>query len=317
MSDLSELLAKSPLFSNNIMGNKVTAQSQVNVMMNHFGVVADSDPTSPGSQAERFFTNKISAEVGFSAIVNEVANFLSTDNVPTEFAEVAALLDNKALVSKAYVETNPPDDFALTTEIGNLVGSSGNDIFIGDKNTTSVADTLVGGDGKNILQLSSANIAPNNSSRIEKVLYTTPDGDISVADFSDVNSVQGRSMTLLANGDYSYTPAVGFFGADSFDYIVNDGNGASDIGTVNITVNEISSPPAPVEIIVDNQDSSQTSISGSWTPSSGTGPHAGNSVYANSNGESFTWGPDLSPNGVHEIATWWTYWNNRDESVTY
>ena len=171
MSDLSELLAKSPLFSNNIMGNKVTAQSQVNVMMNHFGVVADSDPTSPGSQAERFFTNKISAEVGFSAIVNEVANFLSTDNVPTEFAEVAALLDNKALVSKAYVETNPPDDFALTTEIGNLVGSSGNDIFIGDKNTTSVADTLVGGDGKNILQLSSANIAPNNSSRIEKVLY--------------------------------------------------------------------------------------------------------------------------------------------------
>ncbi len=44
MSDLSDQLARIPLFTDNIMGVKVTIQSQVIVMMNHFGVVADSDP---------------------------------------------------------------------------------------------------------------------------------------------------------------------------------------------------------------------------------------------------------------------------------
>ena len=161
MLDLANLLAVSPSFTENIIGGKVTIQSQVDVMMNNFGVVADSDPNSPGSQAEKFFIDKISAGVGFGAIVDEAINYLSQDNVPTEFAAVAALLDNKALVSEIYVGSPPPDDFATNVALlANVTATSPAtreeaisfvDIFAANKiSLTNAADNLVGTSGINV-----------------------------------------------------------------------------------------------------------------------------------------------------------------------
>lgn len=65
-----------------------------------------------------------------------------------------------------------------------------------------------------------------------------PDGDSLTVDVgaSDATSAQGGTVSLNADGSFSYTPAGGFTGEDTFNYTVTDGNGGTDTATVTITV---------------------------------------------------------------------------------
>ena len=55
-----------------------------------------------------------------------------------------------------------------------------------------------------------------------------------------INAGPGHgSVTLNANGGFTYIPAAGYTGADSFTYHANDGNLNSNIVTVSITVNAL------------------------------------------------------------------------------
>ena len=51
------------------------------------------------------------------------------------------------------------------------------------------------------------------------------------------------SVTLNADGSFSYTPAANFNGADSFTYKASDGTADSNVATVNVTVNPVNDPP--------------------------------------------------------------------------
>jgi VCBS repeat-containing protein/predicted outer membrane repeat protein len=51
------------------------------------------------------------------------------------------------------------------------------------------------------------------------------------------------SLTLNANGSFTYQPAANYNGPDSFTYKVNDGHVDSSVATVSITVNPINDPP--------------------------------------------------------------------------
>ena len=51
------------------------------------------------------------------------------------------------------------------------------------------------------------------------------------------------SVTLAANGSFSYTPDAGFLGTDTFTYRANDGATSSAATTVTITVEEVVEPP--------------------------------------------------------------------------
>lgn len=75
---------------------------------------------------------------------------------------------------------------------------------------------------------------------------TDPDGDpLTVA----VDTAPGHgSLTLNANGSFTYTPAENFYGTDAFSYTVADGKGGTAVGTATITVKSVD--PAPV---VDEQ----------------------------------------------------------------
>ena len=44
-------------------------------------------------------------------------------------------------------------------------------------------------------------------------------------------------VTIASSGDFTYTPDAGYVGADSFTYILEDGNGGSDTGNVSIQLN--------------------------------------------------------------------------------
>ena len=49
-------------------------------------------------------------------------------------------------------------------------------------------------------------------------------------------SAQNGNVTINADGSFTYNPAPGFEGNDSFTYTLNDGEGPSDTGTVSIVV---------------------------------------------------------------------------------
>ena len=70
---------------------------------------------------------------------------------------------------------------------------------------------------------------------------TDVDGDSLTARL--VRGPSNGSMSLSPRGEFSYTPAPGFSGADSAVYEVSDGNGGTDQATVKITVNSVNHDP--------------------------------------------------------------------------
>ena len=65
--------------------------------------------------------------------------------------------------------------------------------------------------------------------------------------------LSGASVTINANGSYTYNPLAAFqglstgqTGSDSFTYTMQDGAGAQDTATVNITINGVSDAPTAV-----------------------------------------------------------------------
>ncbi|WP_300441836.1 Ig-like domain-containing protein, partial [Christiangramia sp.] len=63
-----------------------------------------------------------------------------------------------------------------------------------------------------------------------------------------VNNVSNGTLNLNADGSFTYTPANGFSGTDSFTYRANDGDLDSEIATVTIIVGEDSSDNEPPTI---------------------------------------------------------------------
>ena len=90
-----------------MMDGKITTNAQVAVLMENFGVVADNNaPESAGSQAQAYFTQQITAGIGFGQIVYDAVIYLSVSPA-VEFTKAATLLANKALVAASYSESGP------------------------------------------------------------------------------------------------------------------------------------------------------------------------------------------------------------------
>ncbi|UJF34192.1 Ig-like domain-containing protein [Paenibacillus hexagrammi] len=90
----------------------------------------------------------------------------------------------------------------------------------------------------------------------EDVLQFTLDPD---------NSPQHGTVTVHADGSYTYTPNPDFNGPDSFDLIISDGHGGQAVAAVTITVTPVNDPPA---VSGDKKTMPQnTSISGKVTGS--------------------------------------------------
>src|SRR5438876_1923155 len=62
-----------------------------------------------------------------------------------------------------------------------------------------------------------------------------------------VTSPGHGTVTLNGNGGFTYSPAAGYSGPDSFTYQANDGATNSGIATVTITVNAVNNGPVAVD----------------------------------------------------------------------
>ena len=69
------------------------------------------------------------------------------------------------------------------------------------------------------------------------------------------------TLTLNANGTFTYTPAANYNGSDTFTYHANDGTGNSNIATVTITVSPVNDAPVAVnDAYTTNEDTPLTVV---------------------------------------------------------
>ncbi|SNX60732.1 hypothetical protein SAMN06296273_2203 [Nitrosomonas ureae] len=124
IEQLADFLDDTAVFKDNILVGNVTIEDQANILLNNFGLAADDDPASAGSQAKAFFEGELAAGKGLGEIVIEAINYLN-GSPAEEFAATKTLLDNKVLVAKAYSAAGSSQDIAiLQTVLSKVTGDA-------------------------------------------------------------------------------------------------------------------------------------------------------------------------------------------------
>ena len=156
----------------------------------------------------------------------------------------------------------------------------------------------------------------NNNSPVGDTLSFTTDEDTPVNGTLSASDEDGDSLSFTKatdpsngtvvvdeNGDWTYTPNENYNGDDSFTVVVSDGQGGTDIITVNVGVTPVNDLPVGEDVSVTTDE--DTPVSGSLTAtdadndqltfSKGTEPSNG-SVVVDENGN-WTYTPDENYNG--------------------
>jgi VCBS repeat-containing protein len=104
----------------------------------------------------------------------------------------------------------------------------------GNRPPVAVADAFEGDEEETI----TGNVLDND---------TDPDeGDTLMVTTVGTFATTNGSVTIAANGDFTYTPDPNFFGEDSFDYTVRDAAGEESTASVTLTVNPVNDLPVAV-----------------------------------------------------------------------
>jgi VCBS repeat-containing protein len=116
------------------------------------------------------------------------------------------------------------------------------------------------------------------------------------------------TLTLNANGTFTYTPAADFNGTDTFTYKASDGSAQSNLATVTITVTPVSDPPTATNDTYSTAEDTPVTVpapgvlandtdpdSSTLTAAVVTGPGHG-TLTLNANG-TFTYTPAANYNG--------------------
>jgi len=116
------------------------------------------------------------------------------------------------------------------------------------------------------------------------------------------------TVSLAANGSFTYTPQANFFGSDAFTYAANDGSTNSTAATVSITVNPVNDPPSFT--VGANQDTTslQTVSVPGWATNISPGPNETTQtvtfvIKSNDNPGLFVQGPAVDPSGTLTFQT--------------
>ncbi len=170
------------------------------------------------------------------------------------------------LLTRLNVDGGPDDGGLLDTTLGNSFGTGGvinTDFGVGVRSGDQIERLIIQSDGKLVAAGSanndfaiaryvietgvagSAPIAqddpvhtPPNTPKFVDVLDNDLDLDLDVLVVNSVTQPAHGSAEIMAGGTgIAYRPATDFVGTDQFDYVVSDGRGGTDTGTVTIVVN--------------------------------------------------------------------------------
>ncbi len=108
---------------------------------------------------------------------------------------------------------------------GNDAPDAGDDVFHG------VEDQSING-----------NVLADNGNGADR----DPNGDALSVTNQTISTAHGGRVAISANGDFVYTPATDYNGADTFTYVVKDVFGASSTGTVTLNLDPLNDAPRAV-----------------------------------------------------------------------
>jgi Bacterial Ig domain len=159
-------------------------------------------------------------------------------------------LDATAIVNGIFRYTPPPDWNGATT-FTYALGTSSGDVCTAEAGIGATVTITVNAindapsaaaDSFSALTDRTLNIAAPGVLRNDSDV----DGDPLTA--VKVNSPSHGSVTLAADGAFSYTPDSGYTGSDAFTYKASDGGAFSPIRIVSLTVTAIPPPPSPTPL---------------------------------------------------------------------
>lgn len=275
----------------NVINDTVGAEFSSDHMVDVVEVVLDKGPIAPIARDDTVITNE-DVPVAISVLNND------TDDGVFE-RETLTILDNPddgSLSFNAGVITYTPDENVFGTDAFSYIVADNDGLF------SNTALVTIGIHPVNDVPL--ANDDTYQLQGFARLTINTPGILTNDIDLEDnvlsavlVNDVTNGTLTLSADGSFTYTPNQGFLGDDSFTYVANDGTDDSNIATVTLQrVSDSNEPPTanddeagtgpgtPVTIDVLDND---TDDDGTLDPSTVTitrNPSAGGTVTVQADG---------------------------------
>ncbi|WP_444994749.1 Ig-like domain-containing protein [Aliikangiella sp. IMCC44359] len=190
----------------------------------------------------------IAHDVGFSG--NVLADNGFGADIDTD-GQAIRVVEGSFSTTHGVVVISANGDFVYTPEAG-YAGSDGFTYEVIDElggvNNATVEITVLPPNVAPIAQDDSfsgdqdVNITGNLLSDNGTGADSDPDGD-TLTVIAGTYATANGSVTISANGSFTYTPNAGYFGSDSFTYTLQDDRGGSDSATVTLTLNEVNFAP--------------------------------------------------------------------------
>jgi hypothetical protein len=241
------------------------------VMATDGSFIYDPNPGFFGNDSFTYHANNgflDSNLVSVSVTVNEVVPppvavedaFETDEDIPLTVPATGVLANDSDLRARpltAILDVGPPHGLLTFNVDGSFVYTPAEDYFGPDSFTYHANNGFLDSDiatvNLTVNEVVPAPIATADSYSTEEGTSLVIAGDGVLANDADPRSrplsailnvgPANGALTLALNGDFTYTPASGFYGADSFTYHATNGFVDSDVVTVSLTVNEVV-PPA-------------------------------------------------------------------------
>lgn len=186
-----------------------------------------------------------------SAPVATAGSITMNEDIATTLALKGTDADGEVL---SIVVTTPPAHGALVgtslapvyTPTLNYVGTDSFQFAVTDGAATSppvtFAITIKPINDAPVAQTASFTIAEDSGPHNGTLTAIDPESD-PIASFAAVMLPSKGTLSVLANGSYTYTPALNANGADSFTFVASNAAGTSQPATVNVTVTPVQDAP--------------------------------------------------------------------------
>lgn len=161
---------------------------------------AGSTDTNYGAAATAL-ANKVDVANYYSVVTQQ-----SSESLSALVAVVAPVTSSAATVTaaKSTIDgtANGGNTYTLTNVIDNLLGTSGNDIFIGDNTSANAGDQINGGGGNDVLKLFGTT-AFGNLTSVESLEINNNTGSVNTAAVADLTNVTLQNTDLTAAPTYT------------------------------------------------------------------------------------------------------------------
>ena len=205
-------------------------------------------PTTSGGTASGAEDNVVTGQIAASDVDGDALTFGLASNGGPAHGAVTVNPDG----SYSYTPTanyNGADSFTYTVSDGK--GGTTTGTIVVDVAAVNDGPTTAGG----------AASGSEDATISGQLIAADVDGDALSFSVPVSGAPQHGSVTVAADGSYTYTPNANFNGTDSFTYTVSDGKGGTATGTISVDVGAVNDGPATSGAsAAGNED---TSISGS------------------------------------------------------